>query len=374
MLHSLKKSLHKVTPTARARRSAELEDYRQRLSSIRTSLVYTSKQIDRVNKIWNGICTKQRTFAEHYYLSYPCETEDTYELAKEFNDGAQTTYDYFIRSTSPDATYLKIQEHVLVYLDEIKVIEDKYKEFDEVTSEAARYQAKADSIALKGKDEAKLARNFEKLDKFRERADELATEILQGQKITYAKHEMVFKAGLTSYWLANSKHIEIMTQSLKKTAAFARREEEEMLALDVAQLNVVSPSSDTSTIKSGKSAKSSSKSSKSTLKKSRSLKLSKSIKSLRSSKSIHSGKSKASSSSTPSSSKRNESRRNESMALSTPGRVGAQVAPKTIPMSPTSDMFNGTSTAGTTPTSAADTASPITEIDDETSAFSPTSD
>lgn len=79
-------------------------------------------------------------------------------------------------------------------------------------------------------------RNLQKMDREKENYKELLVGVVAAQKRTYAKHPVVFKAALVSYWLSHSKHVKMLLQSLEHTQAFAEKYAEEMLKLDISKL------------------------------------------------------------------------------------------------------------------------------------------
>lgn len=241
MLHLIKKHFARAQqPIRRTSPNAEYADLRQRLSSIKFSLKYTSDMLSTANRIWVKQMQQQRQFSERFYESYPTTTDETYIVAQDFAEGSQALYDKFTRDTTEDILVAQqIHDQVLLYIGEIEQVESLYGKLQGARSEADRYQAKLDALERSKRpiDPAKKQRNLQKMDTEKNAYKAILKETVAAQKAVYAKHPIIFKAALTSYWLSHEKHVTLLVQSLEKTQEFARKSEVEMRNLDITKLN-----------------------------------------------------------------------------------------------------------------------------------------
>lgn len=238
MLHAVKRKVARVQQPLKSAPNAEFADLKQRLSSIKCSLKYTSAKLSAANRHWVILMQDQRQFSERFHESYPTTTDDTYHVAKQFAEGSQLLYDRFTRETEDDVTaYNDIHKQVILFIKEIETVEAMYPKLADAKSESVRYQAKLDSMerSKRQADEVKKARNLQKMDSERDLYKKLLAETVKAQKETYLKHPIVFKAALTSYWLSHEKHVTLLVQSLEKTQEFAKNAEQEMRELDIAK-------------------------------------------------------------------------------------------------------------------------------------------
>eukprot|EP00173_Palmaria_palmata_P001612 Plantae.Rhodophyta-Palmaria_palmata.ctg19175.p1 GENE.Plantae.Rhodophyta-Palmaria_palmata.ctg19175~~Plantae.Rhodophyta-Palmaria_palmata.ctg19175.p1 ORF type:complete len:243 (-),score=56.69 Plantae.Rhodophyta-Palmaria_palmata.ctg19175:353-1081(-) len=193
--------------------------------------------------MWKRQLASQRNFAESFRDGFVAEEGDTetYAVLEEFQRGATERYDHFVRSTTKeDETFAKMHVQLRAYLAEVTDVEKRYGELVTAKSEVTRYQSKVDSIELKKKtNDLKKSRNLQKMDAERERYGELTADIVASQKDVYAKAAIVHRMALCSYWAAHTKHIEVLSRSMTGTAAWAEGVEEEMLAIDVASLDML---------------------------------------------------------------------------------------------------------------------------------------
>lgn len=236
MLHVVKRKSFRLQQPIRSAPNAEFADLKQRLSSIKASLKYTSARLSDANRQWVIQMQQQRQFSERFHESYPTTTDETYQVAVQFAEGSQALYDKFTRETQNDLTaYNDIHKQVLLYIKEIDTVEAMYPKLADAKSESSRYQLKLDSMerSKRQTDEARKARNLQKMDNERDLYKRLLLETINAQKSTYVKHPVVFKAALTSYWLSHEKHVTMLVQSLEQTQNFAKKAEKEMRDLDI---------------------------------------------------------------------------------------------------------------------------------------------
>lgn len=241
MLHSFKKKVAKATaPTRGINPGGEFLDYRNRLATLKKSLQYIDGRMDQALKTWATQMIEQRTFSERFSASYPISGDETDKIAKEFSEGSQAVYDYFIRNTSPDnAKYHKMHAQVRAYIKEISDVEALYPKLLQAKSEAERYQSKVDSIERSSKtDDLKKTRNLQKLDFEKQKLEQTTTEVLTAQKQTYAKAPIIYKTALCAYWSAHERHTLVMMKSMEKTSQFAKDTELQLENIDISQLSV----------------------------------------------------------------------------------------------------------------------------------------
>lgn len=243
MLHGLKKRVTKVTNATAATPSAQFQDYQLRLEAVKRNLQVADKRLDDCSKHWLKHLFDQRSFSAGFVEGVADHDSETYSVAHEFAEGAQTRYDHFVRETSPeDASYNKMHNQVKAYLEEIAEVEAMYPKLIEAKSEASRYQGKIDSIEKAKKvDDLKKTRNLEKLDAQRESFSQLQREVTEAQKKTFAKADTVMRMALVAYWDMNSTHVAIMNQSLEKTQDYATSNAPEMCDIDISTLEISSP-------------------------------------------------------------------------------------------------------------------------------------
>lgn len=237
MLHIVKKQVARVQqPLSKNAPNAEFADLKQRLTSIKNALKYTSAMLTDSNRTWVKLMQQQRLFSERFQEAYPSTRDDTYAVATDFAIGSQNLYDKFTREASDDvAVYHHIHRQVLLYIKEIETVEAVYSKLAQAKSEACRYQAKLDSMerSRRPMDESKKTRNLQKMDNEKDVYKKLLRDTVDQQKVTYSKYPIVFKAALTSYWLNHEKHVSLLVQSLEKTQEFAKKNEKEMKELDI---------------------------------------------------------------------------------------------------------------------------------------------
>lgn len=239
MLHHLKRTAGRAQQPLKGPANAEYMDLRQRLSTIKSALVYTSQMLDYSNKGWVMQMQAQRTFSERFVESYPVPGEEMHVIAEQFAAGSQKLYDHFIRKASPDMKAIQhIHHQVTIYIREIDSVESYHSRLIAAKSEADRYQSKIDAMERKGRagDDEKKTRNLMKMDVEKGNYKKLLNEVVTLQKKTYAKYPVVFKAALVSYWLSHEKHVTMLVESLRETQAFAKEAEAEMAGLDIKKL------------------------------------------------------------------------------------------------------------------------------------------
>ncbi|CDF32544.1 unnamed protein product [Chondrus crispus] len=237
MLHVIKRTLARAQEPIKGSPNAEYSELKHRLHSVKLALVYTCKMLSSANRGWVIQMQEQRNFSERFFESYPTTDDEIHQVAADFAKGSQVLYDQFTRAPGNEVTqYNTIQKQVEAYIREINRVEAMYSRLNETKSEASRYQSKLDFMerSRRGIDEQKKIRNLQKMDHHKVAYKALLADTVRAQKEVYAKHSVVFKAALTSYWLSHEKHVTLLVKSLENTQAFAKKAEPEMLTLDIA--------------------------------------------------------------------------------------------------------------------------------------------
>jgi hypothetical protein len=256
MLHALKKKTAASTAAARGvNPTADFVQMKNKLSLVKRNLMHADKKMVDADLMWKQQLAAQRSFAEDFCDGFVADEGDheTFAVLAEFTRGANERYDHFVRSTTKeDETFARMHVQLRVYLNEIMDVEKRYAELVTAKSEVSRYQKKVDGIELRKKvNDLKKSRNLQKMDAERERYGELTAEIVAQQKATYAKAAVCHRMALCAYWSAHSKHIEVLSRSMERTASWAHGVEDEMLAIDVATLDLLESDGEAGSIRSG---------------------------------------------------------------------------------------------------------------------------
>lgn len=250
MLHVLKKKTAATTASSRGVcPTAEFTQMKQKLALVKRNLVYTDKKMMDADLMWRKQLAAQRSFSEDFcdgYVPLDGVVDDTQEVMIEFARGATERYDHFIRAAKKeDEAFTKMRREVAKYVAEVREVEGRYSEIVEAKSEVARYQSKVDWIELrKNVNDGKKTRNLVKLDIEREFYKELAAEIVERQKATYGKASVCHRMALCAYWAAHSKHVDVLSTTMEKTAEWAKDVEGEMASIDIGALDVIDTASE----------------------------------------------------------------------------------------------------------------------------------
>lgn len=237
MLHAVKKKVALVATNTNA--PAEFLDYKQRLASVKKNISSSLLGMDECSRHWMKGIADQRNFSSAFAEGYPMSHDETHSIAMKFAQGARDRHDYFTRYSSPEeARYQRMIEQLRGYVEEIDSIENMYPSLIEAKSEADRYQSKLDSMEHKRVSDEKISRNIVKHDNEHDRYVALASEVVEAQKRAYAKAPIAYKMLLLAYWHANSRHVEIANKSLESTSDWVRSNEADMLAADLANMDV----------------------------------------------------------------------------------------------------------------------------------------
>lgn len=240
MMHKLKKKVVKVSKPTTAAPSAEFQDYKLKLETVKKNLTTADKRMDEAKSHWLKHVMDQRAFSSGFAEGIADTGSDTFEVAQTFSEGANTRYDHFVRDTDPaDAPYNKMHAQLKEYLAEITEVEKMYKGLVEAKSEAGRYQSKIDSMEKSSKtDDVKKERNLQKLDSERENFIAVQKEVVSAQKKVYAKSGVAQKMALVAYWQMNAEHVKVMESSLEKTQEYSAANYDELASVDIASLDI----------------------------------------------------------------------------------------------------------------------------------------
>lgn len=240
MMHALKKKVVKHTKSSTAEPSAEFQDYKLKLQTVKKNLTVADKRMDEAKSHWLKHVMDQRAFSSGFAEGIADTGSDTFDVAQTFSDGASARYDHFVRETDPaDAPYNKMHAQLKEYLGEITEVEKMYKGLVEAKSEAGRYQGKIDSMEKATKsDDVKKERNLQKLDSERENFLATQKEVVTAQKKVYAKSGVAQKMALVAYWQMNAEHVKVMESSLEKTQDYSAANYDELASVDIASLDI----------------------------------------------------------------------------------------------------------------------------------------
>lgn len=238
MMHSLKKKVGMHSKGVAAEPSAEFQDYKLRLETVKKNLGVADKRMDEAKAHWLKHVMDQRAFSAGFVDGIADTNSETFEVAQEFSEGASARYDHFVRETNPaDASYNKMHQQLKAYLGEIADVEKMYKKLMEAKSETNRYQAKVDAMekAAKG-DDVKKERNLQKLDSERENFVALQKEVTDAQKNVYGKSGVAQKIALVAYWQMNAEHVRVMEASLEKTQDYSASNYDDLASMSILSL------------------------------------------------------------------------------------------------------------------------------------------
>lgn len=217
---------------------------KSKLALVKRNLAYADKKMTDADLMWKRQLAAQRSFGEDFcngFVAHDGGDDETVAVLAEFARGANERYDHFVRATTKeDETFARMHVQLRAYLAEIAHVEKRYAELADATSEVSRYQSKVDAIELKkSTNDLKKSRNLQKMDAERERYAQLTAEIVAAQKGSYAKAATCHRMALCAYWSAHAKHVEVLSRSMERTAAWAEGVEDEMVAVDVAALDLL---------------------------------------------------------------------------------------------------------------------------------------
>lgn len=259
MLHGLKKrvTLAQSAATGGVPIPPEVQSLKLKLAQVKRQLVETTTRADKANAAIKVAVNEQASFAKAFAGNFPTgpdsppgpddvydadEDSEARQMAQAFAKQSEGVYNEHCRSGSPDAKwaqYKQMNTQLKSYTAAITRLEAKYPKLVQAKSEASRYNSKYDSLMVKGKaDDLKMTRNLQKTDQFRDRYQALLKEVLEEQRALYAKAPVAMRMALIVYWGTNDRSAQLMHSTLDETALWARENEEELAAVDVAALDL----------------------------------------------------------------------------------------------------------------------------------------
>ena len=194
MFHTVKKTLSRVKEPLLSPPNAEFSDYRQRLSSIKASLRYTSNSLTSANRGWIIQMQQQRAFSHRFQHAYPSTHDDIYAVAAQFAEGSQSLYEKFTREEADKNSHAQIQAQVDKYIVQIEKVEAMYGKLISAKAEMDRYQNKLDGLerATRKIDDEKKNRNATKLDRHKQIYDELLQQVLEKAEAYLCQNTRLF--------------------------------------------------------------------------------------------------------------------------------------------------------------------------------------
>ncbi len=219
-MHKLKKATAQVTLKT-APENAEFNDFRNRLENLSTYLKSSSKALNESEQAWKEVCNKQKQFAETFVNRYP-DKDDIREFGKQSSIASQKLVKEFtLRLEGQQAKHWEVDAVVQEYLAEINSISAEYKPINAAHTEVAMYDKKvADLQKVKKPDEAKIARNMEKLEEAKKKYEEILDRVVDHMKEVYNKRQVALKATYVAYWSSQLRAFDLVDNSLRPTRDF----------------------------------------------------------------------------------------------------------------------------------------------------------
>jgi hypothetical protein len=261
MLHSLKKrvNLAQGVATGGVPVPPEVLALKQKLAGVKRQLTETTTFVDKANASIKVQMSEQMAFARVFAREFPngpdaplpagadiadldpLSESDAKTQAAAFAKQAENVYNTHCRAGSPDekwAQYKAMNVKLKAYCTAVTKLEAKYPQLATAKSEATRYNAKFDSLLVKGKaDDLKMTRNLQKSDQVRDRYQTLLKEVLDEQRALYAHAPDALRMALVVYWGTKERHMQLMNMTFDETAPWARENVDELSELDVSALN-----------------------------------------------------------------------------------------------------------------------------------------
>jgi hypothetical protein len=219
MMHKVKKSVAKVS--ASGVQSAEYAEYVTKLANLTTYLKASSLALGESERTWKEVCDKQKVFAEAFANKYP-DKDQVREFGKTSAAKAQALVKEFVLKTDgATAPHLELDALVQAYLAEIVECQGQFKEIAALNTEMQMYMKKTDELAKAKKvDEAKTARNMEKLEQAKETYEAKLDSVVERMKAVYGKRAIALKASYVAYWSSQLRAFDLLSDSLVETREF----------------------------------------------------------------------------------------------------------------------------------------------------------
>lgn len=220
MMHKIKKAAAQVTVKTTPE-SAEYAEYVVKLANLSAYLKAASVALGESEKTWKDVCQKQKTFAEAFANKYP-DKDKVREFVKTSASKSQALVKEFVLKTEgSSAPYHDLDAMVQSYLSEIAAVQEQYKEITDLNTEMQMYSKKVDDLSkAKKTDEARTARNMDKLEEAKKQYDSKLDVMVEKMKHIYSRRAIVLKAAYVAYWSSQLRAFDLLSESLKDTREF----------------------------------------------------------------------------------------------------------------------------------------------------------
>lgn len=237
MMHKAKKLAAGVT-TKRSPDSIEYADLCNKLSNLSTYLQQASADLHASEKGWKELCSKQKDFAKQFANKYP-DKDQVREFAKKSEAKTQGLVKEFILKTEGStAPHHDLDAMVQAYLEEIRTVQEQYKEVTDLNTEVKMYEKKVKDLSKSKKaDETKTARNMEKMEQAVQDYETKLDDVIEEMKAVYAKHNVVMKATYVAYWSSQLRAFDLLSDTLVDTRGFVSGSVEGLRSMDISSIS-----------------------------------------------------------------------------------------------------------------------------------------
>lgn len=237
MMHKAKKIAAGVT-TKRSPDSIEYADLCNKLSNLSTYLQQASADLHASEKGWKELCSKQKDFAKTFANKYP-DKDQVRDFAKKSEAKTQGLVKEFILKTEGStAPHHDLDAMVHAYLEEIRGVQEQYKEVTDLNTEVKMYEKKVKDLSKNKKaDETKTARNMEKMEQAVEQYETKLDTVIEEMKAVYAKHNVVLKATYVAYWSSQLRAFDLLSNTLVDTRGFVSGSVEGLRGMDITKVS-----------------------------------------------------------------------------------------------------------------------------------------
>lgn len=230
MMHKIKKAAH----SGKGAENAEFADYKNRLENLSTYLRSSSAALGASEQAWRDVCNRQKQFADLFANRYP-DKDQVREFSKESANASQALVKEFVLKTDGStAAHWQIDAVVQEYLGEIDGIAVEYKPVTDAMKEVTMYTKKVDDLqTAKKPDEAKIARNMEKLEEAKKAYEMILDRVVDKMKCVYNKRQVAMKATYVAYWSSQLRAFNLLDASLESTREFVEGSIETLSTLKI---------------------------------------------------------------------------------------------------------------------------------------------
>lgn len=229
-MHKIKKAAH----TGKGAENAEFADFKNRLENLSTYLRSSSSALNASEQAWRDVCSRQKVFAETFANRYP-DRDEVRDFGKQSAQSSQALVKEFVLKTEGStAAHWQVDSVVQDYLQEIALISQEYKPISDAMKEVTMYTKKVDDLQIAKKpDEAKIARNMEKLEDAKKEYDQLLDRVVEQMKVVYNKRQVALKATYVAYWSSQLRAFNLLDASLTLTRDFVENSVESLCTLKI---------------------------------------------------------------------------------------------------------------------------------------------